>query len=645
MLCTKCGTSNTNTAIVCRSCSALLPIGEEKPSTAKKPAVQPFSGGPWDLSRLPIDQQPTAFRTSALPGVQPLLDPPWFMPGAQNSPEKEPPLRPADVWPAIAQPTGKLQASQPTTRPTKPVAPSPVSGPYPQRRIADYPTNVHNIPAPTMPAKAPADHLQGNFAPPPGMPGPRMRLSGEQNVPENRPPASQPLAVNQPIPRSMALQVVPTPGVPAILTAEAEATKLIKPLPVWAFLLSILIGILLLAGLTFLSPDWATGAVLAGVTAVIVIILLAIVSGVRVALGLLSPANPHRRAQLICVSVPLLLLLIWSIIGFTQQTSWHAAQARFLEGRQNWQTALTEYQAAGEVAPTSAELARVYNEWGEDLSGHQQYASAVEKFTIVLNTYTQAPVQFSLASTNLLAAYQSWGNYAMNQQDYTGATAHYDTLLGLTYCDDSCQLRTQSSDATAYYQLAEHQLEVDNFSASATAFGMLSARFPSSPEAQMIHTDYARALWGSGQQQLNTACSNAVKTYQQLTQEFADTTQGKQAAIALQQPVTVTGHFSTKIPGAPDTPTVALVQGLFIGIQQYQFPPLLAQAPSSTIKSDGTFTLLKVPQGSYELVWSSDGKLHFFYASDGKHVLYNAKIGPLCTYNYGDINETIPVTN
>ncbi|HET8844954.1 MAG TPA: hypothetical protein VFN35_26005, partial [Ktedonobacteraceae bacterium] len=132
-----------------------------------------------------------------------------------------------------------------------------------------------------------------------------------------------------------------------------------------------------------------------------------------------------------------------------------------------------------------------------------------------------------------------------------------------------------------------------------------------------------------------------VKTYQRLAKGFANTDQGKKASTALQQPVTVKGHFTTAIPGAPFTPTVALVQGLQVGIPQYQFPPLLANAPAAPINADGTFSITKVPQGTYELVWSSDGKLHYFFAYSGNQVLYTAKVGPLCTYDYGDINETI----
>ena len=192
--------------------------------------------------------------------------------------------------------------------------------------------------------------------------------------------------------------------------------------------------------------------------------------------------------------------------------------------------------------------------------------------------------------------------------------------------------------------LAEQQLSAQHFASAVNAFAVLTTSFAGSPEAGQVHADYARALWGLGQQQLNIACASAVKTYQQLAQQFSDTTQGQQAATALQQPVTVKGHFTTALPGpgAPYNPTVALVQGLSAGIPQFQFPPLLRKAPTAHIESDGSFTIASVSQGTYELVWSNDGTLHFYYASNGNTVLYTAQVGPLCTYDYGAINETIP---
>jgi tetratricopeptide (TPR) repeat protein len=361
-----------------------------------------------------------------------------------------------------------------------------------------------------------------------------------------------------------------------------------------------------------------------------------------VALGMLAETNPRRRSQIISTALLVLLLFTFSGITLSQQTGLHAMQARYLEGQQNWQTAVTEYQLAGEVAPASDNLARIYNEWGEALSRQQRYADAVAKFGTVLKTYKGATAQVTRARTDTVSVYLAWGKYASLRQDYTGATAAYDTLLKLDYCSSNCQSQAQTVDATAYYNLAEQQLSLQQYTASVSAFNVLTTRFSHALEVAQVHADYAKALWGLGQQQLNTTCSDAVKTYQQLAGQFGDTGQGKQAASDLQQPVTVKGQFTTPVPGAPYNPTVALVQGLYVGIPVYLFPPILREAPMVPVNSDGTFTFNSVPQGTYELVWSYDGKLHYYYAYSGTQVLYKANLGPLCTYNYGGINETIP---
>ena len=424
-------------------------------------------------------------------------------------------------------------------------------------------------------------------------------------------------------------------------TPPTETHQFVYPLPRWALLAGTAAGALLLIALVFLNTDWASGATIASVVAIILVLLLLIAGGVRVALGLLSEENPHRRAQVISTISLVLLLLLFSGIGFSQQTGLHAMQARYLEGQHSWQAAISEYQAAGEAPPASANLARTYVEWGEALSSQKQYGSAVEKFSLVLRQYPQAAVQFGRARGDLVAAYLAWAASASQRQDYASATAHYDALLALSYCDPTCQTLAQPKDATAYDRLAEQQLARQQYAPAVAAFKTLTTRFASSPEAQQVHADYAQALWGLGQQQLHTTCANAIPTYQQLAKQFADTNQGQQAATALKQPVQARGRFTQSVPAAPFTPAAFLVQGLTVGIQQFQFPPLLRSAPSAPINSDGSFAFTSVPPGTYELVWSSDA-LHFYYAFNGNQVLYTAQIGPLCAYNFGDINQAIP---
>jgi tetratricopeptide (TPR) repeat protein len=430
------------------------------------------------------------------------------------------------------------------------------------------------------------------------------------------------------------------------LPGDEELHPFVRPITRWISLGSPVAGMLLLLSLVFFNPDWATGAMISGLLAIILAILLVIGACVRVALGMLSENNPRRRVQVASAISLVLLLLLFSGMGLSQQNGLHLAQARYLEAHQSWSTAIAEYQAAGENTGSAVDVARTYDEWGEAQNKQQEYAGAVTSFSIVLEHYQQDQSELSRARSGIIAAYLGWAGQAAQQQDYAGATAHYNALLALAFCSSAanCAPAAQSRDATAYYHLGEQMLARRQYVQAVNAYQTLTARFPNAPESGQIHAHYAQALWGQGQQQLSSACSNALSTYRLLARSFADTSEGKQAAIALTKPVPLKGRFTQSVPGSPYHPTAYLVKGLTVGIQQYQFPPLLEKAPAATIHSDGTFSFASVPRGTYELVWSSDNTLHFYYAYSGKQVLYIAHVGPLCTFDYGAINEAIPTT-
>lgn len=508
-----------------------------------------------------------------------------------------PPSQPITSVPPSQPGIGPAQADVPYTQPGPGRPPSQPGGDWQS-------SNYYQQPAPPMAG-----------GPPPGFP---------QNAAPGRPPGQAGIVA----PSSNQL-------------LDTEANKFIRPLPRWLPPVSAAVIVLLLVGLTFLNPDWATGATIAGMVALIAAILVIIATGVRVALGMLAQNNPHLRAQLISTALLLLLFFLLGGVGISQQANLHTAQARYFEGHHNWQAAISEFQAAGETNSASQDVARLYNEWGEEQSSQQRYSGAVANFSMVIQNYQQATEQFSRAKSDIIAAYLAWADQASQQQNYLDATAHYNALLLLVFCTSSCQSLALPKDATAYYHLAEQQLAAHQFAQAVNSFQTLKSRFLKAPEVNQIHADYAKALWGLGQQQLTTTCSDAVQTYRLLGKLFADTSQGQQAATALQGPVQVKGHFTQSIPGAPYHPTAFLVQGLVAGIQQFQFPPLLGRAPTALINNDGTFSFKSVPQGTYELIWSSD-MLHFYYATDGKKVLYTAHLGPLCTYNYGDIDQAIP---
>jgi hypothetical protein len=410
---------------------------------------------------------------------------------------------------------------------------------------------------------------------------------------------------------------------------------------------SILVVALLLVVLVFFTgTDWSAGAQTAGIVALVVGALMLIAFGVRAALGLLAQANVHRRSQIISALLLAVLLCAVGAIGLTQGAGIHAVQARFLEGQQKWQLAIDEYQASGQSAPASDDMARTYVEWGEQLSGQQppsdrQYSDGLGKFALVITTYTQAPTQIARAQKDMVATTQTAGTFDSQSKNYTGATRYYDNLLGQAYCTTSCQTQIGALDASAYSNLAEQDLAAQKFADAAAAFNALTTRFGSSPQAQKAHADYAKALWGQGQAQLTTACSSAVATYQQLATNFSDTSEGQQAATALKQPQPVKGQFTTTIPGGTNTPEAGLVQGISANMSSNAFYALLAKSPVVTVQSDGKFQFRPLAQGTYYLVWgvtnSADNQVVFLVGQR-----YPATVGQLCPFDYGSISENFP---
>jgi len=417
-----------------------------------------------------------------------------------------------------------------------------------------------------------------------------------------------------------------------------------KPMPLWAFIGSIVVVVLLLVVLQLTGSDWAAGATRVGIVAGILAMVITLVAGVRILLDTATKSNSRRVIQLVSPGLAILLLLVLCLVSLTQQPSIHSLQAHAWEGQQQWQSSINEYQLAGEGAPTSENIARVYNEWGEQLTSQQRDESAIAKFNIVLANYASASAGVARAQSDTIKAYLGWGQLASQQHDYTAATNRYDTLLRLSYCTATCQSQANALDATAYYNRAESQLAAQNYSDAINSFQIVVSRFSGTPEVQKLHEDYAQALLGQGKKQLTSAsCSSAIPTYQQLSSQFGDTPEGQQATSALKAPQPVKGHFVTAVPNNPAlTPVAALMQGLYANISTDHFYSLLGVSPTTTIQRDGSFSFKPVKQGTYDLAWgtnNSDGdQLYYFIKT---HDLV-ATVGPLCPFDFGDINQPIP---
>ena len=442
--------------------------------------------------------------------------------------------------------------------------------------------------------------------------------------------------------------MAPTSGM--VPPPAEKSNPLIKPLPLWAFIASIALGaVILVLIFLFTGSDWAAGAQYAswaafGLGGAILIAFL-----VRTALGMLAQTNTHRRAQIISAVLLALLLFAVGTLGLTQQTGIHDLQARSFESQKQWQNAITEYQAAGESAPTSENIAEVYNSWGKDLISQNppNYDMATQQFETVIQTYGQATDQVAQALKNEISAYQAWAKEAIQQQDYQTATTRYDKLLGQTFCqnDNNCKSTIAGADATAYYNWAEQKLNTQDYDNAIKIFQslLMNPNFQGTPEIQQAHSGYAKALWGKAQQELNTTCSDALAIYQQLASGFADTPEGQQATTALKAPVQVSGHFTTTVPPASDTPLAFLSTNAppTGTVTPDQLNAYINSSLHVPINSDGTFSFSNVQLGAYYFGFGTltnpDGSASFLVSSS------TYQIGPLCPTNaFRNINQQIP---
>lgn len=456
-------------------------------------------------------------------------------------------------------------------------------------------------------------------------------------------PQHSPMQPNQPPSVSPQAPFTPPP-----VARQPWYKALPKPMPIWALIGCIVVVVLVLVVLQLMGSDWAAGAKQMGIAAGIIALGVLLVTVVRMLLGMDAKSHPTRLIQLASAGLAFLLLSLLCLIGLTQQTAIHGLQAHAWEGQQQWQSSINEYQLAGEGAPTSENIARVYNVWGEQFTSQQRYVDALAKFNLVLTSYGSASVGVARAQSDTVTAYLAWGKQASQQHDYTAATNHFDTLLQLPYCTPACQSQANALDATAYYNLAESQLAAQQYLDAVNNFQTVVSRFASSPEAQKLHPDYAKALLGHGKQQLASVCSSAIPTYQQLSKQFGDTPEGRQATSALKANQPVKGRFSGSIPNDPGlTLVAALMHGLHQNIPDSQFFQMLSSAPTTQIQSNGSFTFKPMPQGTYDLAWGttrSNGSknFQFAYKPDGSSY-YVANVGPLCPYDFGTIMESIPI--
>jgi tetratricopeptide (TPR) repeat protein len=412
---------------------------------------------------------------------------------------------------------------------------------------------------------------------------------------------------------------------------------LARPFPFWVPLIAIFTSLAIFGALALAGRDWAQSALYVGLAAGAVFLVLATLTIVRSIGGMGSRENARRVTQYVSAGLALTLLLGMCGAALVLQTPLHRAQAASYEGQKQWQLALSEFKQAGETPPSSADLARIYDEWAEQSAAQAEYSTAIDTFSVVLKTYPNTKIQVARAKNGITATYVAWGKAALTTQDYQSAAQRLDTVLALDYCDSACKAEAGAADATAYFNLAEAALATQAYDVAVDKFHSLLTRFPTAPEATQARPDVAKSLLGLGQKQRTGVCSQAIPTYQELSTKFADTPEGQAATAELAQPQPVTGRFTKAIPGSA---YAILAKGLHHSMSDAAFYQAIASpAPRVHVSGDGSFQFSPVAQGVWDLVWEDSNGYIFSYRQDTGKSYYQATVGPLCAFDFGPIDE------
>jgi len=400
-----------------------------------------------------------------------------------------------------------------------------------------------------------------------------------------------------------------------------------RPFPWWATLLALLVPALAIEAVYAvvtgpLGGDWAYGAQIAGIVALGLAGVALVMTLLRVVLG--------RRA-LSAVGLGLALVVLLGAVGSSgllggQQL--HLAQAGQLERAGRWSTAIHEYTLAGQSAPSSGDIARVYDEWGESDFQRQLYPAAIVQFNTVISDYSGAGAYVTRADHDLYQTYSDWITSGGTDVDYPSALLFLGQYKVGAQCDAGCLSAANDIQTQAYYQYGVKLANQGEYLLAITQFESAQALLPGSQYALLAHQAAAPVYYSLGQQDLNAGdCTDAVTTYRTLVSSYQGTSQAQQAGQALAAPVQVTGNLTNYAPTGY-TPTAYLSKtanapnsknapfGSFYFSRDY----------STSLASSGAYTFSGVAPGNYTLSvvgatttswWSntSDGSLYFFPVS------------------------------
>jgi tetratricopeptide (TPR) repeat protein len=412
-----------------------------------------------------------------------------------------------------------------------------------------------------------------------------------------------------------------------------EAHMLALPFPQWltlgapiALLLTLVVVYVLETAL--LGGDWATGALAVSVTAFALAVVSLGVIIARVALG-------RRSFSSIFLAGLLMLFLVGSgLAGITQANPLRMAQAGQAERAGNWDLAVNEYTQAGEHSPNSANLARVYVEWGEALMRRGDYAGASAKLTSVTQRYAQSGADVARARADLFKSYGLWIKSGAITLPFKQSLDFLATYSKDSACDTACKKSIVDLTGQAHYQYGEQLVKAKQYKPAITEFELVLSQYASSTFDGPAYKAAATTYWALGQQLLTQDCVSAVPYYQILQSRYSDLPEGHQAAAALSAPQTVRGVM-TGLPTNP-TPTLYLSKTINTNANIYSHDFKATLDPAT-----GKYTFSNVDQGTYYLTTyrsiSSTQESFTYYKDTNTGQPYSFQVGPLCATDLGSM--------
>jgi hypothetical protein len=375
------------------------------------------------------------------------------------------------------------------------------------------------------------------------------------------------------------------------------------------------------AGIALAHGDWASGATAGGLASLALAGICLVGTAVRAIGG-------QRRWH--SVSLGLVVVVLFGTAGaagLRAPAALHLAQARASEAHQDWNGAAEEYLLAGARAPGSADLARVYVEWGDALVRQGNYAPAVRSYFTTLYSFANAPDLQRRAINGLWQAYGAWLADSSSASAYSAIIHDIHAGGQASWCFGPCQASAALLEAQARFQYGVRLDRQQQYNLAIAFFESVAPTAPHSPYVTGAHLAAASDYFAIAQLYLSgKTCAQALGTYQRLASAYGDTAQGARARAALAQPAQVTG----RVTGFPSNPAPAVYLSTHVASTTN-----FSDDYSASLDGAGHFTFNQVRPGRYNLSAAfADGSGRYWQSATTGDP-YFVVVGPLCAQDLG----------